>query len=68
VTGIAGPSGGTPDKPVGTIWFAVTDGAGTQAARELFAGDRATIRARAAVYALNLIRLHLSGGWEQDFS
>ena len=66
VTGIAGPSGGTPDKPVGTAWFAVTDGAGTHAARELFVGDRATIRARAAVYALNLVRLRLSGGREQD--
>jgi nicotinamide-nucleotide amidase len=62
VTGIAGPSGGTPDKPVGTIWFAVTDGAGTQAAREVFAGDRETIRARGAVYALNLVRLRLGEG------
>jgi len=67
VTGVAGPSGGTPDKPVGTIWFAVADGAGTQAARELFAGDRATIRARTAVYALNLVRLRLSGGRKPDF-
>jgi len=66
VTGVAGPSGGTPDKPVGTVWFAVTDGGGTRAAREIFAGDRTTIRARAAVYALNLVRLRLSGGREQN--
>ena len=62
VTGIAGPGGGSADKPVGTVWFGLADGAGTQAAREVFAGDRETIRARAAVYALNLVRLRLSGG------
>jgi nicotinamide-nucleotide amidase len=66
VTGIAGPGGGTPDKPVGTVWFAVADGGGTQAVHEVFPGDRATIRARASVYALNLIRLRLSGGRERD--
>jgi nicotinamide-nucleotide amidase len=62
VTGIAGPSGGTPDKPVGTAWFALADGAGTEAVCEVFAGDREAIRARAAVYALNLVRLRLGGG------
>jgi len=67
VTGIAGPSGGTAAKPVGTVWFALADGAGTQAAREVFAGDRETIRVRAAGYALNRVRLRLSGGRERDF-
>jgi len=67
VTGIAGPSGGTPDKPVGTVWFGLADAGGTEAAREVFAGDRETIRVRAAVYALNLVRLRLSGGGEPDF-
>jgi nicotinamide-nucleotide amidase len=59
VTGIAGPGGGTPEKPVGLVWFAVADAAGTEAVREIFAGDRALIRERAANYALNLLRLRL---------
>ena len=67
VTGIAGPGGGSADKPVGTVWFGLADGAGTEAAREVFAGDRETIRARAAVYALNLVRLRLGEGREPDF-
>jgi nicotinamide-nucleotide amidase len=59
VTGIAGPGGGTPEKPVGLVWFAVADAAGTGAAREIFAGDRALVRERAANYALNMLRLRL---------
>ncbi|MBM4017611.1 MAG: competence/damage-inducible protein A [Planctomycetes bacterium] len=59
LTGIAGPSGGTPEKPVGLVWFAVADAAGTDAAREVFAGDRELIRERAANYALNMLRLRL---------
>jgi nicotinamide-nucleotide amidase len=59
VTGIAGPGGGTPEKPVGLVWFAVADAAGTEATREIFAGDRALIRERAANHALALLRLRL---------
>jgi nicotinamide-nucleotide amidase len=59
VTGIAGPGGGTPEKPVGLAWFAVADRAGTAAAREIFAGDRALVRECAANYALNMLRLRL---------
>jgi nicotinamide-nucleotide amidase len=59
VTGIAGPGGGTSEKPVGTVWFAVADAARTEAARELVLGDRGHIRERAANYALNLLRLWL---------
>jgi len=62
VTGIAGPGGGSAEKPVGTVWFALADASGTRAACERFSGDRETIRRRAAVYALNLVRLRLSGG------
>jgi len=58
-TGTAGPSGGSPAKPVGTVWFALADASGTVAAREIFTGDRALIRERAANYALNLVRLRL---------
>ena len=59
VTGIAGPGGGTPDKPVGTVWFALADAAGTQAVREVVTGDRALVRERAANCALNMLRLRL---------
>jgi nicotinamide-nucleotide amidase len=59
VTGIAGPGGGSPDKPVGTVWFAQADARGTQTAREVVTGDRALVRERAANYALNMLRLRL---------
>lgn len=62
VTGIAGPGGGSAEKPVGTVWFALADEAGTDAARALFMGDRFQIRDRAANDALNRLRLRLSGG------
>jgi len=59
VTGIAGPGGGTPDKPVGTVWMALADAAGTQAVHHLLVGDRAQIRLRATYCALNMLRLRL---------
>ncbi|RZL02675.1 MAG: CinA family protein [Rubrivivax sp.] len=45
VTGIAGPAGGSPDKPVGTVWLAwAAQGEATRAARCQFSGDRAAVR------------------------
>lgn len=55
VTGIAGPGGGTPEKPVGLCYLAVNE----RVERRVFSGDRATVKERAASAALNLVRLAL---------
>lgn len=56
VTGIAGPGGGTPEKPVGTVWLAARLGDATRAVKRVFPGDRGEIRGRAAQAALDLLR------------
>ena len=55
VTGIAGPSGGTPEKPVGTVWLATALGDRVEATRVLIPGPRDNIRARSAQAALFLL-------------
>lgn len=53
VSGIAGPDGGTPDKPVGTVWIGWAGRhCGASASRFRFDGDRPTVRAAAAANAL----------------
>jgi nicotinamide-nucleotide amidase len=53
VTGVAGPSGGSPDKPVGTVWFAWSrQGAKTSTAMHLLPGDRGAIREASVAIAL----------------
>jgi nicotinamide-nucleotide amidase len=56
ITGIAGPSGGTPEKPVGTVHLAVAGPGGTRAVARLYRGDRDRIRRQAAFEALDLLR------------
>jgi nicotinamide-nucleotide amidase len=58
-TGIAGPTGGGPDKPVGLVWLALADRGGCQAVRHVLAGDRALVKRRAAARTLDLVRCHL---------
>ncbi|HEX4389806.1 MAG TPA: CinA family protein [Steroidobacteraceae bacterium] len=59
VSGIAGPAGGTPGKPVGTVWFCAAareDGAvDIIAETQLFTGDREFVRSRSVHHALRLI-------------
>lgn len=52
VSGIAGPSGGSVEKPVGTVWFAWSGPTVEESARCQFAGDRACVRSQAVDYAL----------------
>jgi nicotinamide-nucleotide amidase len=56
VSGIAGPDGGSKEKPVGTVWFgwARRDGASmlTESDSQLFAGDREAVRAQTVIHAL----------------
>lgn len=56
ITGIAGPSGGSPEKPVGTVHIAVASPAGTRHQAFLFSGNRDRIRWQAAQAALNMTR------------
>ncbi len=61
VTGIAGPSGGTKEKPVGLVFLAVADKNASVCQQHLFSGDREGIRFRASQAALDLLRRHISG-------
>jgi nicotinamide-nucleotide amidase len=59
VTGIAGPEGGTADKPVGLVYIAVAGPKGTVVEEQRFAGQRSGIRTRSVNAALNLVRRYL---------
>ena len=61
VTGIAGPGGGTPEKPVGLVWIAIHS-SDAKARRFHLVGDRAEIRQRAAQAALEMVRRTLAKG------
>lgn len=56
VTGIAGPSGGTEEKPVGLVYLAVAHPGGTEVQRHIFSGPRQTIREMTCNAALHLLR------------
>jgi nicotinamide-nucleotide amidase len=59
VTGIAGPSGGSPEKPVGTVCFGLASAATTRDLRVVFRGDRWQVQEAATHQALDLLRLTL---------
>lgn len=57
ITGVAGPDGGTEEKPVGTVWFAaVVPGLPPRTRKVWIPGDRTSVRDRAVTYALHVLR------------
>ena len=59
ISGIAGPSGGSAAKPVGTVWFGLATPKGSFEHTALFTGDREAVRAQAVEYALAFLAEHL---------
>jgi nicotinamide-nucleotide amidase len=59
ITGVAGPGGGTPDKPVGLVFHAVASSTGTEVVQRNFPGDRKRIRRFASTMALDMVRKKL---------
>jgi nicotinamide-nucleotide amidase len=64
VSGIAGPDGGTPDKPVGTVWLALASEGGVTTKKLSWPGMRDQIRTLSAWWAFKLIDEHLAGNRE----
>ena len=62
ITGIAGPTGGSPEKPVGTVWIAIAGRSGTTTRLIMATGSRDEIRAEAVTEAIDLLLVSLEGG------
>jgi nicotinamide-nucleotide amidase len=61
ITGVAGPGGGSPEKPVGLVFIALDGAAGTRVRRCFFPGERSRIRVQAVQAALEMVRRGLLG-------
>ena len=55
ITGIAGPGGGSAEKPVGLVWFGLASKAGTTTEKKIFSGDREAVRTAAMDHAINIL-------------
>lgn len=66
ITGVAGPGGGTEEKPVGTVWFAAAVDGRVEVRRRQFSGDRSGVRERAAQAAFFLLLRLLEGRSDPD--
>jgi len=62
ITGVAGPTGGTPEKPVGTVCFAWARGGAVRSETRQFGGDRESIRRQSVILALEGVMRALDGG------
>jgi len=67
LTGVAGPNGGTPAKPVGTVFIALATAAGVQVKKCFFSGDRWEIKRQASDAALEMLEASLSHGNQFSF-
>ncbi|MBT4767214.1 MAG: CinA family nicotinamide mononucleotide deamidase-related protein [Phycisphaerae bacterium] len=70
VSGVAGPDGGSPEKPVGTVWIGISDAAGTTSRRIRVPGDRPFVRRGTIQVAMQWLRWRVDGvdealQWEQ---
>jgi len=61
VTGVAGPGGGSPDKPVGLVHFAASTAEKTVAEHKVFDGDRGSVRHQTVLHALGMLRALAQG-------
>ena len=59
ISGVAGPGGGSPEKPVGTVWIGVSGADGEEAVKFHFKGDRGEVKNRSAEKALDLLVRYL---------
>ena len=66
ITGVAGPGGGTEEKPAGTVFIALADRNGTKVRKLNLWGTRERIRHSSCLYALDMIRRHELGTEDED--
>ena len=62
LTGIAGPDGGSAEKPVGLVWFGLATSSGIRTEKAIFRGDRARVRAQAVTHALGMLTVAAMDG------
>ncbi len=62
VTGVAGPGGGSPTKPVGMVCFAWASARAVRSETQQFSGDRESVRRQSVIRALEGVLQHLDGG------